>query len=168
MSKGMATSGQTVYESGLPWNPERPDALIITCVDGRWYSHVQEFARQHLRAGARTDFLAVPGGIEPLTLFDLVPKDFNFFRRRIESVLEAHGTKRIVAIAHQDCAWYKARKFGPLTVDLRSRQIADLRRAAARLREMLDGVVVESYFARLSGTSPEKVLFEAIEGPPAA
>ena len=82
----------------------------------------------------------MPGGIEPLTLVDLVPKDFNFFRRRLEALVEAHGTARIVAIAHQDCAWYKSRKIGPFTIDLRERQIADLRRAAARLREMFDGV----------------------------
>ena len=86
-----------VYESGLPWNAERPDTVIITCVDGRWYQHFQEFARVHLKAGPRTDFMAVPGGIEPMTLFDLVPKDFNFFRRRVESLVEAHGTRRIVA-----------------------------------------------------------------------
>ena len=152
-----------VYESTLPWNSERPDTAIITCVDGRWYHHFQEFARLHLNAGARTDFLAVPGGIEPLTLFDLVPKDFNFFRRRIAALVDAHGTQRIVAIAHQDCAWYRTRMIGPLVVDLRSRQIADLRRSAVKLREMFDGVTVETYFARLSGTSPNKVIFETCE-----
>lgn len=151
-----------VYESDLPWDPERPDTVIITCVDGRWYHHFQEFARVHLKAGERTDFLAVPGGIEPLTLFDLVPKDFNFFRRRLEKLVEDHGTRRIVAIAHQDCAWYRARKLGPITIDLRARQIADLRRSASRLREMFGDVTVETYFARLSGTDPEKVIFEAV------
>ena len=158
----MKNASETVYESSLPWNPERPDTVIITCVDGRWYHHFQEFAREHLKAGPRTDFMAVPGGIEPMTLFDLVPKDFNFFRRRIGSLIEAHGTRRIVAIAHQDCSWYRTRKIGPLTIDLRERQIADLRRAASRLREMFDGAVVETYFARLSGTDPEKVVFEAV------
>ena len=151
-----------VYESGLPWNPDRPDTVIITCVNGRWYDHFQEFARVYLKAGPRTDFMAVPGGIEPMTLLDLVPKDFSFFRRRIEALIEAHATRRSVAIAHQDCAWYRTRKIGPATIDLRDRQIADLRRAASRLREMFDGAVVETYFARLSGTNPEKVLFEAV------
>lgn len=151
-----------VYESGLPWDPERPATAIITCVDGRWFHHFQEFARVHLGAGARTDFFAVPGGIEPMTLFDLVPKDFNFFRRRIENLVEAHGTRRIVAIAHQDCAWYRTRRLGPFTLDLRGRQISDLRRSAARLRGMFRDVVVETYFARLSGTSPEKVIFEVV------
>ena len=101
-------------------------------MDGRWYQHFQEFARVHLNAGARTDFLAVPGGIEPLTLLDLVPKDFNFFRRRIEALVEAHGTRRFVAIAHEDCAWYRSRTIGPVGADLRSRQIADLRRVGGQ------------------------------------
>jgi hypothetical protein len=131
-------------------------------VDGRWYRHFQEFARVHLNAGPQTDFVAVPGGIEPLTLFDLMPKDFNFLRRRLESLVEAHGTRRIVAIAHQDCAWYKARKIGSVTINLRDRQVADLRRASARLRDMFSGVRVETYFARLSHTSPEQVVFETI------
>ena len=77
-----------VYQSTLPWDPSRPDTTIITCVDGRWYSHFQEFAHTHLNAGPRTDFLAVPGVIEPLTLVDLMPKDFNFFRRRLEALVD--------------------------------------------------------------------------------
>ena len=153
---------EPVYTSPLPWDPARPDTTLITCVDGRWYHHFQDFARVHLGAGDRTDFLAVPGGIEPLTLFDLVPKDFNFFRRRLEGLVAAHGTHRIVAIAHQDCAWYTARRIGPSTIDVRARQIADLRSAAVRLRGMFDDVVVETYFARLTATAPERVVFDLV------
>jgi hypothetical protein len=51
-----------VYESSLPWDPERTATTIITCADGRWYNHFQEFARVYLKAGTRTDFVAVPGG----------------------------------------------------------------------------------------------------------
>ena len=159
--QSLATPDATVYKSSLPWNPDRPDTTIITCVDGRWYHHFQEFARLHLNAGTRTDFLAVPGGIEPLTLLDLVPKDFNFFRRRIEALVEAHGTSRFVAIAHEDCAWYRTRAVGP-GGDIRSRQIADLRKSAAKLREMFDGVTVETYYARLSGATPRQVIFETV------
>jgi len=151
-----------VYQSPLAWDPSRPETTIVTCVDGRWYPHFQEFARTHLGAGPRTDFAAVPGGIEPLTLIDLMPKDFNFFRRRLEALVESHGTRRIVAIAHQDCAWYKARKLGPITLDLREQQIRDLRRASARLREMFPGMIVETYFARLGQTQPETVVFDSV------
>jgi hypothetical protein len=155
-------SATTVYESSVPWNPTRPDSVIISCVDGRWRAQIQDFTVNHLKADLHADFLAVPGGIEPLTLLDHVPKDFNFFRRRLESLVEGHNTRRIVAIAHQDCGWYKTRTFLSLKIDLRERQIADLRRAAARLREMLPGVIVETYFARREGRDPERVVFEAV------
>ena len=134
----------------------------ITCVDGRWYQHFQEFARVHLNAGPHTDYVCVPGGIEPLTLFDLIPKDFNFFRRRLEALVDAHGTQRIVAVAHEDCAWYKARKIGPLRIDLRDRQIKDLQRAVAWLREVFPDVEVAAYFARLARSTPERVVFELV------
>ena len=130
---------RVVYQSSLPWDPERPETTIITCVDGRWYHHFQEFARVHLNAGPRTDFLAVPGGIEPLTLVDLVPKDFNFLRRRIESLVEAHGTSASSPSRIRIVRWYKSREIGPVTIDFKERQLSDLRRAAARLREMFHG-----------------------------
>lgn len=154
---------QSVYTSSLPWDGARPDTVIITCVDGRWYHHFQEFARVHLKAGPRTDFVCVPGGIEPLTLFDIIPKDFNFLRRRLESLIEAHGTRRIVAVAHEDCAWYKARKIGPFKIDLRERQLNDLRRASSLLRRMFSDIEVSTYFARLERSSPDRVVFDRIQ-----
>jgi hypothetical protein len=97
-----------------------------------------------------------------LTLFDLVPKDFNFFRRRLEALLASHGTRRIVAIAHEDCAWYKQSKLFPFKIDMRARQIGDLQRAAARLRETFPEVRIETYFARLARRDPERVVFESV------
>jgi len=155
-------AAETVYESRIPWNPKRPDTVIISCVDGRWREPIQEFTINHLKADLHADFLAVPGGIEPLTLFDLVPKDFSFLRRRLEALVEGHGTRRIVAIAHQDCGWYRQRRILPVTIDLRGRQIADLRRVAARLRETLPAVAIETYFARLEGNDPQRVVFDSV------
>ena len=155
---------EVVFKSTLTWNSERPETLIISCVDGRWRPYIQEFVADFLKISPHTDFMAVPGGIEPLTLTDLIPKDFNFFRRRIESLVASHGTRRIVAIAHQDCAWYIERKIGPFKIDLRQRQIRDLRHAAARMREMFPDARVETYFARrmATGAAEERVVFEAV------
>ena len=153
---------EVAFESRIPWDSTRPTTTIISCVDGRWFHHFQEFAREHLGAGTRTDFVAVPGGIEPLTLFDFVPKDFNFFRRRLEALVEAHGTERIVAIAHQDCAWYKSYRVGPFKMDLRDRQIRDLKQSAERLRRMFDGIAVETYFARLKDPMSKTVVFDKV------
>ena len=77
-----------VHVSGAPWDPSRPPALVICCVDGRWFRHIEEFVRDSLKAGHRTDWLCVPGGVEPLTLLDFVPKDFNFMRRRLEGLVQ--------------------------------------------------------------------------------
>jgi hypothetical protein len=153
---------EPVYVANLPWDAARPQTVVVTCVDGRWYRHFQEFAREHLKAGPCTDFMAVPGGIEPMTLADDVPKDFNFFRRRLEALVDAHGTSRIVVIAHQDCAWYRA-QMGAASADvMRAKQVADMRRAATWMRARFKGVVVEPYFARLSGKSPDQVVFDAV------
>ena len=154
--------GAPVYESAVRWEPIRPDTTIIMCVDGRWRPHVQEFATAHLKVEGHYDILAVPGGIEPLTLFDLVPKDFSFLRRRLESLVTAHSTERIVAVAHQDCAWYRMKKVGPIKLDLRERQASDLRRAARWLRETFPEARVETYYARLSPELPARVVFDAV------
>ena len=153
-----------VFESVEPWGEERPQTLVISCVDGRWRPYIQEFLVQGLGISPHTDFMAVPGGIEPLTLVDLIPKDFNFFRRRIEALVSGHGTRRIVCIAHQDCSWYAERKIGPVTIDLQGRQLKDLRRAAAWMRETFPNTRVETYFARRLTVSggPGKVVFEAV------
>lgn len=115
-----------------------------------------------LGVGLNGDFMAVPGGVEPLTLLNLLPKDFNFFRRRLEALVEAHGTRRIVLVAHQDCAWYTARKIGPITIDLKGRQIQDLKKAEKHLREMFSGVTVESWYARHDEGAAAKVVFDPV------
>jgi len=153
-----------LFESAEPWQADRPQTLVISCVDGRWRPYIQEFLAKGLGVSPHTDFMAVPGGVEPLTLVDLIPKDFNFFRRRIESLVAGHGTRRIVCIAHQDCSWYAERKIGPVTIDLQGRQLGDLRRAAAWMRETFPTIRVETFFARRIAVpgGPDKVVFEAV------
>jgi hypothetical protein len=153
---------EDAYEASARWDAERPDTLVICCSDGRWRAATQEFVEHHLSAASHADLVMVPGGIEPLTLLDLLPKDFNFLRRRLEGLVETHGTRRIVAIAHEDCGWYRHRRVGPVAVDLRERQLTDLKRAAARLRPMFPGVLVEAWYARLSDAPTPRVVFERV------
>jgi len=153
---------EEAYEASAPWDAARPDTLVISCSDGRWRASTQEFVEHHLSAASHADQVMVPGGIEPLTLLDLLPKDFNFLRRRLETLVETHGTRRIVAIAHEDCGWYRRRRVGPVAVDLRERQLLDLKRAAARLRSMFPDVVVETWYARLSDAPTPHVVFEKV------
>ena len=159
-ASGQAAEG--TYEASAAWDAERPDTLVICCSDGRWRASTQEFVQHHLSGEGHADLVMVPGGIEPLTLLDLLPKDFSFLRRRLEALVETHGTRRIVAIAHEDCGWYRHRRVGPVAVDLRERQVTDLKRAGARLRSMFPGVQVETWYARLSDATTPRVVFEKV------
>lgn len=135
--------------------------LVIACSDGRWRSQTLDFVTNELRLDPHFHMVEVPGGVEPLTLLDLVPKDFNFLRRRVDMLVQLHRIRRIILVAHQDCGWYLQRKIGPVSADIRSRQTADLRHVRARARDLFGDVAVEAYYARLdSGAS--QVVFETV------
>ncbi len=150
-----------MYQSRSEWREARSPTLIIACADGRWRDHIEDFAANGLHIDAAYDLLMVPGGAEPLALADLIPKDFNFLRRRLDMLVPAHGIRRIVLIAHENCGWYRARKIGPFSVDLKARQLADLRRARTRLQEWFPEAGVETYFARVDG-NPPRAMFEPV------
>jgi hypothetical protein len=78
-------------------------------------------------------------------------------------LVRLHRIRRIILVAHQDCGWYLQRKVGPVSVDLKSRQIADLRHIRARARDLFGDVTVESYYARLDGDGGlSRVVFETV------
>ena len=150
-----------MYQSRCEWREARSPTLVIACADGRWRDHIEDFATNGLAIDAGYDLLMVPGGAEPLALANLIPKDFSFLRRRLEMLVSAHAIRQIILIAHENCGWYRQRKIGPVTIDLKGRQLADLRHARAQLSEWFDGVSVQAYFARVEGTPP-RALFEAL------
>jgi hypothetical protein len=135
--------------------------LIIACADGRWRDHIEDFAANGLHVDPAYDLLMVPGGAEPLALADLIPKDFNFLRRRLDMLVRSHRIRRVVLIAHENCGWYRERKLGPFTLDCTARQLADLRQARLRLQEWFGDVAIETYFARVNGTPP-RATFESV------
>jgi hypothetical protein len=150
-----------MYESRCEWRVERSPTLVIACADGRWRDHIEDFASNALKIDPAYDLLMVPGGAEPLALADLIPKDFNFLRRRLDMLVRAHGSRRIVIIAHENCGWYRERRIGPFTADLKGRQLADVRQARARMQEWFTGVAIETYYARVAG-DPPRAVFEAL------
>jgi hypothetical protein len=78
-------------------------------------------------------------------------------------LVRLHRIGRIILVAHQDCGWYLQRKIGPIGVDLKPRQIADLRHVRERARDLFGVVTVESYYARLDGDGgSSRVVFETV------
>ena len=146
-----------MYQSRCEWREARSPTLVIACADGRWRDHIEDFATNGLKIDSGYDLLMVPGGAEPLALANVIPKDFSFLRRRLEMLVTAHGIRQIILIAHENCGWYRQRRIGPATIDLKARQLADLRQARAQLSDWFDDVRVDSYFARLEGTPPRAI-----------
>jgi len=147
-----------VYRSAQPYSAEQPEALAIVCSDGRFLAPTLEFVQEHLGL-RRYHLLVFPGAIHPLTLANLLPKEFKTARRKLTFLVEKHPIRRIVCVAHEDCGWYKDFKIGPWRLDLKERQLKDLEHAARVLHEWFPHVATELYYARLDG---ETVVFDRV------
>jgi hypothetical protein len=79
----------------------------------------------------------------------------------LKFLVEVHGLKRVVLIAHENCAFYTTRL--KLTVPrLELVQKADLVRAAAYVHRVTGLGNIEAYFARLR-SDDQSIHFERVE-----
>lgn len=147
-----------VYESALPYEAARMHAAAIYCSDGRVGEHFDEFLHTGLSL-PRYDRVALPGGPACLAGHPQAHLEEQGVVDELKFLVEAHGLKRVVMIAHQSCAFYAQR------LELAGRRLelvqrADLVRAAAVVRRVTGIDAVEGYFARLCERS---VRFEPVE-----
>ncbi len=152
------SSSDQPYESTLPYETARLHAAAIYCSDGRVGEHFDDFLHKGL-ALPRYDRVALPGGPACLAGHPQAHLEEQGVVDVLKFLVEAHGLKRVVLIAHQACAFYEAR----LELDGRRLELvqrADLVRAAAFVRRVAGIDAVEGYFARLAERS---VRFEPVE-----
>lgn len=148
----------SVYESTLPYDQSRIRAAAIYCSDGRVGEHFDDFLQQGLGL-PRYDRVALPGGPACLAGHPEAHLEEQGVVDELHFLVEVHGLKRVVLVAHEGCAFYAAR------LDLKDRRLelvqrADLVRAAAVVRRVTGIDVVEAYFARLQSG---RVRFEGVE-----
>jgi hypothetical protein len=111
-----------------PWCAERPEHLAVCCSDGRWHEHVEEFLRAQV--SARADLYAVPGGAAGFNLWSSSQEERAVADKALRFLAEHHQLRAVWLIAHQDCAYYRA-KFSPLDSGyIARRQLHDLAQAA--------------------------------------
>ena len=147
---------QTTYVSDIPFEAERIGAAAVYCSDGRYGDQIDEF----LHAGLgfpRYDRVAVPGGAAALADHMIVMRERAALERQVKFLVEAHELRRVVLIAHQDCAFYRLVRIR--TASLEQQQVDDLARAADRIRAYAQGLAVDAYFAlKMAG----RVWFEPV------
>lgn len=149
---------QPAYESRLPYDRNRIRAAAIYCSDGRIGEHFDDFLQNGLGL-PRYDRVALPGGPACLAGHPQAHLEEQGVIDELQFLVEVHGLKRIVLIAHEGCAFYSTR------LALKDRRLelvqrADLVRAAAFVHRVTAIEAIEAYFAQLV---EGRVLFERVE-----
>src|ERR1043166_5721629 len=146
------------YESRLPYDRNRIRAAAIYCSDGRIGEHFDDFLQNGLSL-PRYDRVCLPGGPACLAGHPQAHLEEQGVVDELKFLVEVHGLKRAVLIAHQGCAFYAAR-LGLKESTLELMQRADLVRAAAFVRRVTGLDNIDAHFARLV---EGQVVFEVVE-----
>jgi hypothetical protein len=147
-----------IYTSSLPFDTQRIMAVAVYCSDGRFGNHLDEFLQEHLRL-PRYDRLALPGGAAWLSWQSSMSiSHHSLMNDQFDFLVQAHGLRRAVLIAHYGCAYYALRCGGDADTFLPT-QIRDLQDVAERLRRRYPALQIECYLARSNG---DRVDFETV------
>jgi len=143
------------YLSPYPFDFNRIRAAAVYCSDGRYGEHFDDLLQNVLQL-PRYDRLAVPGGAACLAGHFHAYREEEGVAEQLRFLVQIHDVRRIVLIAHQDCAYYSTwLKVPPLQVE--SKQREDLVKAIRHVRRLGSDIDVQAFFARRDG---ERILFE--------
>lgn len=144
------------FESSIGYNPLRVQAVAVYCSDGRYGEQIDEFLIRGLGL-PRYDRLAVPGGAACLAGHFYTYREEEGVLEQLRFLVSVHKIKRVVLIAHQNCAFYSDRlRVAPLQLETKQRE--DLTKAARRVQRFGLGLQIDVFFARLKG---DVVCFES-------
>jgi hypothetical protein len=133
-----------VYQTALPFESSRVHAAAISCSDGRFGEHVDDFLHNGLKL-PRYDRLTLPGGAACLAGHFLSFREEEALLAELRFLIQVHRLRRVALVAHRECAFYtEALHLRPDRV--LAEQIHDLAQAAHRVRSMSKEVEVEAYF----------------------
>jgi hypothetical protein len=147
---------ETAYKSQTPYHKKESSVLVICCSGYDFLPYTREFLEKHLGISEGSyDLLAVPGGAQFLLLTEYLPKFAWVGHRWVKFLVERHRLRKVIAISHEDCGWYKddrlvpafLQKFGVGPRSLKERQREDLREIAKSLQRVGLPIAIEAYYA---------------------
>ncbi|RMF80449.1 MAG: hypothetical protein D6744_08225 [Planctomycetota bacterium] len=155
--RGIGDSGRRIrlrgslmnFRSSIPYDAARMHAAALYCSDGRVGEQFDDFLHNGLSL-PRYDRLCLPGGPACLAGHPQAHLEEQGVLDELRFLVEVHELRRVVLIAHQGCAFYKAR-LELSEPRLERVQRADLVRAAAFVNRVTGLEQIEGYFARLVG-----------------
>src|SRR5690606_12818175 len=120
----MTPPDKPLYESRVPYIPQRIHAAAVYCSDGRVGEQFDDFLTNGLHL-PRYDRVALPGGAACLAGHTEAHLEEQGVVDELQFLVEAHGLDRVVLIAHAGCAFYSSRLHLPGTY-LEAQQRIDL------------------------------------------
>lgn len=154
----IAPAMPTTYESPVPYERSRIHAAAIYCSDGRIGEQFDDFLQNGLGL-PRYDRVALPGGPACLAGHSQAHLEEQGVIDELQFLVEVHGLKKIVLIAHEGCAFY-ATRLELKAPRLELVQRADLVRSAAIVQRVTGLDAIEGYFARLV---EGRIVFERVD-----
>ena len=136
----------TVYTSESAWPQAIDHTLAIYCSDPWFRKATAEFLES--LGLTQYDQVVMPGGPSVI-----LQSSFTFIsdRQRVKLLCEIHEIRRVVAVAHLNCAYYRHR-FGLQDVgETRKKQHADLMQFEVEMLRISPGLSVELYYADVAG-----------------
>ena len=144
-------SQEATYTTRFLWQDKSDHTLVVDCSDPRLPDARHEFLTQYCKV-SRYDPLFIPGGPVTSTLanaFCYVDQE------RIRMLHRLHTFKRVIAIVHFDCGYYKHHHPGAKHPDLYHHQIADVRNFKDAIATLAPGAKVEMYHV---GPNPDNLI----------
>lgn len=137
------------FESLIGYNPQRVQAVAVYCSDGRYGEQIDELMNRGLGL-PRYDRLAVPGGAACLAGHFYTYREEEGVQEQLRFLVSVHKVRRVVLIAHQNCAFYTDR-LHVASLQLETLQHQDLIKAARRVQRFGLDLQIDVFYARLKG-----------------
>jgi hypothetical protein len=153
----MAREDEFRYSSPIRFDANRIRAAAVYCSDGRFGEQIDNLLHDQLEL-PRYDRLAIPGGAACLAGHFNAYREEEGVAEQLRFLIGVHDVRRVVLIAHQDCAYYTDwLRIAPLQLEARQRE--DLLKAIRHVKRLGASVEVLAFFARRQG---ECVTFERV------
>ncbi len=152
---------ESIYQSKLPFEASRIQAAAIYCSDGRFGEHLDDFLHNALKL-PRYDRLTIPGGVACLGGHFLAFRESDALLAHLRFLIAVHRLRRVVLIAHAECAYYTECLHVP-EARLLQQQMEDVGQAITRVQSLSREVEVDAY---LASRHEEGVHFSVLRGQP--
>jgi len=137
----------TEYACSIPWTSKRIHAAAMYCSDGRVGAQFDDFLTHGLGL-PRYDRIALPGGPVVLADYEETHLEDHGIVDNLKFLVDAHELKRVVLIAHENCAFYGI-GLGLSGGEMEDVQRHDLAKARRYIREYIGLEQVDLFFARI-------------------